>query len=171
MAAAWGHYIDRIVVHHRLLASPPGMSCPFAGLLDELSHAGSGPCLLLAPFAPLRACWTSCRTRAPALAYWHPLPPCGPAGRVVARGLRPLPTGTLCPPVGLFCECRGCCKRVTANGAWILPESVLGLTRCSLPMGVSVGVGRVHGDRRGAMSENWRVLWKPPEEVQRTPVL
>ena len=104
--------------------------------------------------APLRACWTSCRTRAPALAYWHPLPPCGPAGRVVARGLRPLPTGTLCPPVGLFCECRGCCKRVTANGAWILPESVLGLTRCSLPMGVSVGVGRVHGDRRGAMSEN-----------------
>eukprot|EP00976_Prorocentrum_cordatum_P067336 1178698-Prorocentrum_minimum.AAC.8 len=46
------------------------------------------------------ACWTSCRTRAPALAYWHPLPRCGPAGRVVARGLLPLPTGTLCPPCG-----------------------------------------------------------------------
>ena len=133
-----------------------GVCCvaPPGGILIALSCIiGSRP-RLRARRAPLRACWTSCRTRAPALAYWHPLPPCGPAGRVVARGLRPLPTGTLCPPVGLFCECRGCCKRVTANGAWILPESVLGLTRCSLPMGVSVGVGRVHGDRRGAMSEN-----------------
>ena len=68
-------------------------------------------------------------------------------------------------PVG--CGVLGCPVQVVAGPLDLLglrrslprlfsyaPLSVFGLTRCSLPMGVSVGVGRVHGDRRGAMSEN-----------------
>eukprot|EP00959_Pyramimonas_sp_CCMP1952_P158571 3316594-Pyramimonas_sp.AAC.1 len=56
--------------------------------------------------------------------------------------------------------CAGVCRGGDTRGSGgdslfsYAPLSVFGLTRCSLPMVVSVGVGRVHEDRRGAMSEN-----------------
>ena len=48
----------------------------------------------------------------------------------------------------------GCGYESTASGG---PENsfVLGSTRCSLLIGVSVGVGKVQGDRRGGLSENY----------------